>query len=40
MSQLGADAMALEGKTYDEILCYYYTGTELTPISALADIAR
>lgn len=40
MSQLGADAMALEGKTYDEILCYYYTGTELTPISALADIAH
>ncbi len=26
MSQYGADAMAREGKTWQEILTYYYTG--------------
>ena len=26
MSQYGADAMALSGSTYEEILCYYYQG--------------
>lgn len=40
MSQLGADVMALEGKTFEEILCYYYTGTELTKISELEDTNR
>lgn len=30
MSQYGADAMALEGSTYTEILAHYYQGTELT----------
>lgn len=30
MSQYGADAMALEGKSYEEILAHYYQGTELT----------
>ncbi|MGN1481495.1 stage II sporulation protein D [Porcipelethomonas sp.] len=30
MSQYGANAMAKEGKTYDEILEHYYPGTELT----------
>ena len=30
MSQYGADAMALEGSTYEEILTHYYTGAELT----------
>lgn len=29
MSQYGADAMALQGKTYDEILLHYYKDTEL-----------
>ena len=29
MSQYGASAMALNGKTYAEILSYYYPGTEL-----------
>ncbi len=29
MSQYGAQAMALEGKTYDQILAHYYQGTEL-----------
>lgn len=29
MSQTGADAMAKEGDTYDEILKYYYTGISL-----------
>lgn len=29
MSQYGADAMALSGKTYDEILAHYYSGTKL-----------
>lgn len=30
MSQYGANAMAKEGKSYREILSYYYTGTEIT----------
>lgn len=29
MSQYGADAMALSGSTYDEILAHYYNGTTL-----------
>lgn len=29
MSQYGAEAMALQGKTYQEILSHYYGGTEL-----------
>lgn len=32
MSQLGADAMAVSGSAYQEILSYYYTGTELKSI--------
>lgn len=30
MSQYGAQGMALEGKKYDEILHYFYTGVEIT----------
>ena len=30
MSQYGADAMAVNGKTYRDILAHYYQGTELT----------
>ena len=33
MSQWGAQGMALEGKTYDEILLHYYTGIELHKLS-------
>ena len=33
MSQYGAEAMALQGNTYQEILAYYYQGTELSRIS-------
>ncbi len=33
MSQYGANAMAKEGKTYREILAYYYTGAEITEIT-------
>lgn len=29
LSQYGADVMAAEGKTYEEILKYYYTGVEI-----------
>lgn len=29
MSQYGADAMAVQGNTYDQILSHYYKGTEL-----------
>lgn len=32
MSQLGADAMAASGSSYQEILSYYYTGAELKNI--------
>lgn len=33
MSQYGADAMALEGSTYEQILSHYYQGTELTQLT-------
>lgn len=33
MSQYGADAMAATGKTYPEILAYYYPGTQLETLS-------
>lgn len=39
MSQYGADAMAVEGSTYAEILAHYYCGTELTDCKALIDHA-
>ena len=29
MSQWGANAMAKEGKSYNEILTHYYQGTEI-----------
>ena len=35
MSQYGARSMALEGKTWDQILKYYYTGVELVDIKTL-----
>ncbi len=35
MSQYGADAMAVQGKKYDEILYHYYHGTQLIQIAAL-----
>ncbi|MBR3630192.1 MAG: stage II sporulation protein D [Oscillospiraceae bacterium] len=34
MSQYGANAMALEGHSYQEILAYYYPGAELRPMTA------
>ena len=33
MSQTGADAMAKDGKSYEEILKWYYTGIELISVS-------
>lgn len=33
MSQYGADAMAVQGSSYAEILAHYYTGTELVAYS-------
>ncbi len=35
MSQYGADAMAVTGSTYDEILAYYYPGTRIDKLDAL-----
>lgn len=32
LSQYGANSMAQEGSSYDEILTYYYTGTQLTDL--------
>ena len=32
MSQYGAEAMAVDGSTYDQILAHYYQGTELTDL--------
>lgn len=37
MSQYGADAMALAGSDYGEILAHYYQGTVLTPLSAVEN---
>lgn len=37
MSQYGADAMAVQGKTYDEILRHYYSNTELVAYSSLSS---
>lgn len=34
MSQYGADAMAVEGSTYEQILLHYYPGTELVRLSS------
>ena len=34
MSQYGADAMAVQGSTYDEILFHYYSDTELISYSS------
>lgn len=34
MSQYGADAMAVTGSTYEEILSHYYQGTELMQLKA------
>jgi stage II sporulation protein D len=34
MSQYGASGQANEGKTYQQILAYYYSGTELGPASS------
>ena len=31
MSQYGANGMALEGKTYKDIVTHYYTGVAITP---------
>lgn len=35
MSQYGADAMAVEGKNYMEILAHYYPGTQLTKFASV-----
>ena len=35
MSQYGAEAMAVGGNTYDQILAYYYQGTELENLNVL-----
>ena len=37
MSQYGAEAMAVEGKNWEEILKYYYTGVTLEKISQLSQ---
>ncbi len=37
LSQYGANAMALAGSTYPQILAHYYTGTELVHYSVMAE---
>ena len=37
MSQYGADAMAVLGNTYDQILAHYYAGTELISYTSYSD---
>lgn len=37
MSQYGADAMALAGNSYAEILAHYYQGTVMTSLDAVAN---
>ena len=34
MSQYGAEAMARDGSTFEEILLHYYTGVTLTRMTA------
>lgn len=36
MSQYGANALARQGKTFDEIICWYYTGVDVAPWSPSA----
>lgn len=38
MSQYGAEAMAVEGKSWEEILKYYYSGVTLETISQLSSM--
>jgi stage II sporulation protein D len=38
LSQIGAKAMALEGKTAEEILKYYYTGVNVEPMADWFDV--
>lgn len=38
MSQYGAEAMALQGSSYDEILSYYYPDTQLVTLDELEII--
>ena len=38
LSQIGAKAMALDGKSAEEILKYYYTGVEIQPLYDWYDI--
>lgn len=38
LSQIGAKAMALDGKSAEEILKYYYTGVEVEPIADWFDV--
>lgn len=40
MSQYGADAMAVQGKTFPEILSHYYRGTTLESMSPYIDKAE
>ena len=37
MSQYGADAMAMSGKGYEEILTHYYQGTELSSLDTVVN---
>ncbi len=37
MSQYGADAMAVSGSSFQQILSHYYQGTQLIPYSTFAD---
>ena len=38
LSQIGAKAMALQGKSAEEILKYYYTGVEVEPMADWFDV--
>jgi stage II sporulation protein D len=38
MSQIGGKAMALDGKTAEEIIKYYYTGVNIEPVSDWYDV--
>jgi len=36
MSQYGANALAREGKTWEEIIKWYYTGVAIAPLETSA----
>jgi len=37
MSQYGANSMAKQGSGWEEIVLHYYPGTDIVPVSTIAE---